>query len=346
MVVFPVAARACGAMRPLCGSSTQLQCMYRSAGAVCMQSVWLREAAVGSLLHDVAGTCTVLLLGAQPASSHARMAAGATRTFMTKASLTDTHAMVSTPLPLMSSAFSMKPAYPAGAAIWGSSSSGKRAHGVLAAGGCSSVVPLKAAQDTCSRRAGPCTTHHHSVPMPLSSTSCCLRAEVPLCAPSGGAMPPPCATGTRPMASCGPHTKVTGDCCLPGKCFKLQVGVKAPGTANKTTFLFLHICSMDTSFRLPSPSKYLSFWSPGNLHVGTRAPTCQVWTGTKHTWLGSCNCNVAQGTRLRELSRLLLLDPRGHFARCRDLLVANGNGFYRHGCTACSKRTLSSKTPA
>lgn len=54
----------------------------------------------------------------------------------------------------------------------------------------------------------------------------------------------------------------------PGKCFKLHVGVKAPGTAKRTTFLFLHSESTETSLRFPSPSKYLSFWSLGTLHAG------------------------------------------------------------------------------
>src|ERR1700712_151537 len=37
-------------------------------------------------------------------------------------------------------------------------------------------------------------------------------------------------------------------CTKPGRCLALQVGVKAPGTANKTTFLPLKISSVEISF--------------------------------------------------------------------------------------------------
>src|ERR1700690_2238254 len=47
-------------------------------------------------------------------------------------------------------------------------------------------------------------------------------------------------------------------CTNPGKCLALQVGVKAPGTANSTTFLPLNISSVATSFG-PSAVAIISF---------------------------------------------------------------------------------------
>src|SRR3978361_1639674 len=47
-------------------------------------------------------------------------------------------------------------------------------------------------------------------------------------------------------------------CTKPGKCLALQVGVKAPGTANSTTFLPLKMSSVDTSFG-PSGVAIISF---------------------------------------------------------------------------------------
>src|SRR5450432_1405741 len=47
-------------------------------------------------------------------------------------------------------------------------------------------------------------------------------------------------------------------CTNPGKCLALQVGVKAPGTANSTTFFPLKISSVDTSFG-PSAVAIISF---------------------------------------------------------------------------------------
>lgn len=57
----------------------------------------------------------------------------------------------------------------------------------------------------------------------------------------------------------------------PGRCFILQVGVKAPGTANNTTFFPLHNCSVPNSFMLPSLSKYLNFAS------GNFSPTATAY---------------------------------------------------------------------
>src|SRR5580698_9435305 len=47
-------------------------------------------------------------------------------------------------------------------------------------------------------------------------------------------------------------------CTNPGRCLALQVGVKAPGTANSTTFFPLKISSVDTSFG-PSAVAIISF---------------------------------------------------------------------------------------
>src|SRR5580704_8867198 len=47
-------------------------------------------------------------------------------------------------------------------------------------------------------------------------------------------------------------------CTNPGRCFWLQVGVKAPGTANSTTFLPLKMSSVDTSLG-PSDVAIISF---------------------------------------------------------------------------------------
>src|SRR4051794_19479254 len=47
-------------------------------------------------------------------------------------------------------------------------------------------------------------------------------------------------------------------CTKPGKCLALQVGVKAPGTANSTTFLPLKMSSVEVSFG-PSGVAIISF---------------------------------------------------------------------------------------
>ena len=47
-------------------------------------------------------------------------------------------------------------------------------------------------------------------------------------------------------------------CTKPGRCLALQVGVKAPGTANRTTFLPLKISSVEISFG-PSAVATISF---------------------------------------------------------------------------------------
>ena len=58
-------------------------------------------------------------------------------------------------------------------------------------------------------------------------------------------------------------------CTKPGRCLALQVGVKAPGTANSTTFLPLNISSVEISLG-PSEVPCISFMD------GMESPTLMV----------------------------------------------------------------------
>src|SRR6185312_11920547 len=58
----------------------------------------------------------------------------------------------------------------------------------------------------------------------------------------------------------------SASCTKPGRCLASQVGVKAPGTENSTTFLPLNRSSVETSF---GPSLVISLSVP----EGMRSPT-------------------------------------------------------------------------
>mmetsp|Transcript_17212 Transcript_17212/g.29416 ORF Transcript_17212/g.29416 Transcript_17212/m.29416 type:complete len:213 (-) Transcript_17212:51-689(-) len=84
----------------------------------------------------------------------------------------------------------------------------------------------------------------------------------------------------------------------PGKCLRLHVGVKAPGTAKMTTFLPLHRASVSTSFMLPSVSKYLKAAD------GRRSPTAMA---CEATWRVACA--PLEGTILVQSAGALVETP-------------------------------------
>ena len=76
-------------------------------------------------------------------------------------------------------------------------------------------------------------------------------------------------TETQAMASMPFFLNSSACCRKPGRCLAEQVGVKAPGTANSTTFLPLNSSSVVIS-AMPSLPRYLNFAD------GTLSPTLMV----------------------------------------------------------------------
>mmetsp|Transcript_39684 Transcript_39684/g.66603 ORF Transcript_39684/g.66603 Transcript_39684/m.66603 type:complete len:206 (+) Transcript_39684:442-1059(+) len=81
-------------------------------------------------------------------------------------------------------------------------------------------------------------------------------------------------TATHPIIST-PLALISAACSMkPGRCFKLQVGVKAPGTANSTTLFPAQTSATFKVAMFPSLSKYDRLTSSGILSPTDSAETC------------------------------------------------------------------------
>src|ERR1700761_4341802 len=98
-------------------------------------------------------------------------------------------------------------------------------------------------------------------------------------------------TAMQAMVSTPLAFSASAFCTKPGRCLALQVGVNAPGTAKRTTFLPLKISSVEISFG-PSGVATISFMD------GIVSPTLIVMNYFSHTGFRS----VAGRDRFRLLA--------------------------------------------
>ena len=96
-------------------------------------------------------------------------------------------------------------------------------------------------------------------------------------------------TAMQAMVSTPLALRASAFCTKPGRCLALQVGVKAPGTAKRTTFLPLKISSVEISFG-PSAVATISFMdgivSPTLIVMGTllSARVSRMSRQTRQNW--------------------------------------------------------------